>query len=229
IQELHPPLGTQDFGPYLSQLKSDGDVLVLFVGGTDGLRLAQQYPTYISRKLQIFDMSSQTSNGPKRNQLGGAANGLIALSAYMEALNTPANQEFLKLWYKKYPNQAPSQENAFGWSGMQFLDAALQKVHGDVSDKQKFLDALYSTSVDTPRGTIKLDDHHDAITDAFVYQLQKSGSTITEKPLKTYSGIGQFWDRTPAQIAKFPLGRMKGQWVGMTKEKLGDVITLPKS
>jgi branched-chain amino acid transport system substrate-binding protein len=229
VQELHPPLGTNDMGPYLSQLNGDADVLVLFVGGTDGLRLAQQYPNYVgNRKLQVFDMSSQTSNGPKRNELGPAAAGLIAQSAYMEALNTPSNQNFLKLWYAKHPNQPPSQENAFGWTGMQFLDEALKKAGGDMSDTQKFLSGLYTTSVDTPRGTIKLDEHHDAITDSFVYQLEKSGNNVTEKPLQTYGAIGQFWDRTPEQIEKFQLGQLKGKWVGMTKDKLGDVITLPK-
>ncbi|MDE3077824.1 MAG: ABC transporter substrate-binding protein, partial [Chloroflexota bacterium] len=207
VQEMHPPLGTNDFGPYLSQLKPEADVMVLFVTGTDGLRLAQQYPTYVNRKLQLFDMSGQTSNGPKRNQLGAAANGLIAQSQYMEALDTPANQEFLKFWYQKYPGKLPSQENAYGWSGMQFLEAALQKVHGDVSDKQKFLNALYTTRVETARGTLKLDEHHDAVADDYIYELETSGGKIVEKPIKTYSGMTQFWDRTPEQIAKFPLGK----------------------
>ena len=147
----------------------------------------------------------------------------------MEALNTPGNQSFLKAYYAKYPNKPPSQENSFGWSGIQFLDAALKKVNGDMSDTQKFLNALYTTSIDSPRGTLKLDDHHDAISNSFIFQFEQGSNGPTEKPVQTYSQVNQFWDRTPDQLSKFKLGQMKGQWVGMTKDKLGDVLTLPKS
>ena len=230
VQELHPPLGTSDMGPYLSQLSQDADVLVMFEAGADGVKVAQQYNNYVgNRKLQLFDMASQITNDGNRPQLGNTINGMVVQSAYMEALDTPANQTYLKAYKAKYPNRPPSQENAFGWSGIQFLDAALKKVGGDPSNTQKFLDALYSTSVDTPRGTLKLDEHHDAVADSFIYRFEAGSSGPVEKPLTTYSQIGQFWDRTPEQLSKFPLGQNKGKWVGMTKEKLGDVITLPKS
>jgi len=229
VQELHPPLGTADMGPYLSQLTQDADILAMFEAGADGVKVATQFNNYVgNRKLQLLDLSSQMTNDGNRNQLGATINGLVAQSAYMEALNTPTNQSYLKAWYAKHPNTPPSQENAFGWSGIQFLDTALKKVNGDVSDTQKFLDALYGASIDSPRGNIKLDEHHDAIADSFVYQFEAGSNGPTEKPLTTYSQIGQFWDRTQAQLEKFPLGQNKGKWVGMTKDKLGDVITLPK-
>jgi branched-chain amino acid transport system substrate-binding protein len=230
VQELHPPLGTSDMGPYLSQLSQDADVLVMFEAGADGVKVAQQYNNYVgNRKLQLFDMASQITNDGNRPQLGSTINGMVVQSAYMEALDTPANQAFLKAYNAKYASKPPSQENAFGWSGIQFLDAALKKVNGDPSDTQKFLDALYSTSVDTPRGTLKLDEHHDAVADSFIYRFEPGSGGPVEKPLTTYSQIGQFWDRTPEQLSKFPLGQNKGKWVGMTKDKLGDVITPPKS
>ncbi|HLQ31077.1 MAG TPA: ABC transporter substrate-binding protein [Chloroflexota bacterium] len=229
VQELHPPLGTADMGPYLSQLTQDADLLVTFEAGADGVKVAQQFNNYVgNRKLQVLDLASQTTNDGNRTQLGSTINGLVVESAYMEALNTPANQNYLKLYYAKYPNRPPSQENAFGWSGIQFLDEALKKVNGDVSDTQKFLQALYSTTIDSPRGPLKLDEHHDAIADTFVYQFEAGSNGPTEKPLTTYSQIGQFWDRTQDQLSKFPLGQNKGKWVGMTKDKLGDVITPPK-
>jgi branched-chain amino acid transport system substrate-binding protein len=230
VQELHPPLGTADMGPYLSQLTQDADLLAMFEPGADGVKLAQQYNNYVGgRKLQLLDIASQMTNDGNRLQLGSTINGLVVQSSYMEALNTPANQNFLKLYYAKYPNKPPSQEHSFGWSGIQFLDEALKKVNGDVSDTQRFLNALYSTTIESPRGTIKLDEHHDGISDSYIYQYEQGSSVPTQKPLTTYSQITQFWDRTPDQLSKFPLGQNKGKWVGMTKDKLGDVITLPKS
>ena len=67
------------------------------------------------------------------------------------------------------------------------------------------------------------------MADSFIYRFEPGSNGPVEKPVTTYSQIGQFWDRTPEQLSKFPLGQNKGKWVGMTKDKLGDVITLPKS
>src|SRR6185437_15411351 len=132
--------------------------------GADGVKVAQQYNNYVgNRKLQLFDMASQITNDGNRPQLGSTINGMMVQSAYMEALDTPANQAFLQAYTAKYPTRPPSQENAFGWSGIQFLDGALKQVNGDTSDTQKFLNALYTTSVATPRGQLKVDDHHDAV------------------------------------------------------------------
>jgi branched-chain amino acid transport system substrate-binding protein len=231
VQELHPPLGTADMGPYLTQLTQDADLFALFEPGADGVKMAQQYNSYLgNRKLQLLDLASQMTNDGNRSQLGATINGLVVESAYMEALNTPANQNFLKLYRAKFPpDKPPSQEHAFGWVGIQFLDEALKKVNGDVSDTQKFLNALYSTSIESPRGTVKLDEHHDGVSDTFVYQFEGIGGSAIQKPIATYSQTGQFWDRTPDQLSKFPLGQNKGKWVGMTKDKLGDVITPPKA
>src|SRR5579883_2275231 len=230
VQELHPPLGTSDMGPYLSQLTQDADLLALFEPGADGVKLAQQYNNYVgNRKLQLLDMASQMTNDGNRPQLGSTINGLVVQSSYMEALNDPANQAFLKAYYAKYLNKPPSQEHSFGWSGIQFLDQALKTVNGDVSDTQTFLNALYSTSIDSPRGPIKLDDKHDAISDSFIFQYEPGSNGPTQKLLTTYHAVTQFWDRTPEQLQNFPLGQNKGKWVGMTKDKLGDAITLPKS
>ncbi len=231
VQEIHPPLGTQDFGPYLSALNQQADVLVLFEPGTDGLRLSQQYAQYVgtSRKLQIFDMAGQMSNGKQRKDLGAVANGLVASSAYMEAYDFPVNQQFVKLWYGKFPNVPPSQENGYGWSGMQFLEAALKQVNGDESDNDAYLTARNSPQLDSVRGPLKLDEHGDTVMNMFVYQYELKGSELSQKPLQVYTSLSQFWDRTKEQVEKFPLGQMKGKWVGMTKDKLGDVISLSKS
>jgi hypothetical protein len=103
-------------------------------------------------------------------------------------------------------------------------------VNGNVEDQAGFLNAIYATKIDTPRGTVSLDDHHDVVQDKYMAQIVKDGNSIGLKVLKTYPNVSQFWDRTPEQLAKLNVGNMKGQWVGMTKDKLGaDVLTLPKS
>lgn len=49
---------------------------------------------------------------------------------------------------------------------------------------------------------------------------------MTTKLLDTYPNVARGWDRTQDQMAKFKFGSYKGKWVGMTKDQLGDVLTL---
>jgi hypothetical protein len=42
--------------------------------------------------------------------------------------------------------------------------------------------------------------------------------------LQTYPDLNQYWDWTPEQVAKLQIGKMKGKWVGMTKDQLQALI-----
>jgi len=59
----------------------------------------------------------------------------------------------------------------------------------------------------------------------YVYQIVKDGAGFGQKLLTTYEAVSRNWDRSPAEIDKFPFGKMKNKWVGMTKDKLGQLTT----
>jgi branched-chain amino acid transport system substrate-binding protein len=230
VQEVHPAPGTTDFGPFLAQLSNDADVLAVFEVGVDSLRFGQQYSDYAGgRKLQVLDLTGVQA-AANLNQLQGKTAGFVSTSNYIFTSDAPENQKFVKAFRTKYPNRDIAEQNVTGYVGGQVLTAALQKVNGNVEDQAGFLNAIYATKIDTPRGTVSLDDHHDVVQDKYMAQIVKDGNSIGLKVLKTYPNVSQFWDRTPEQLAKLNVGNMKGQWVGMTKDKLGaDVLTLPKS
>jgi branched-chain amino acid transport system substrate-binding protein len=230
VQEQHPPLGTNDFGPYLAQLSPEADLIVVFGVGTDGLRFGQQYRNYVNlEKVRVFDLGGQISSGSSRAQLGDNLVGMLAMSSYSLNYPTGGNEAFKKAWNEKYPGRGISQEAANGYAGGQVLDAALTKVGGRIEDTQAFLDALHTIELDTVRGPVKLDSSGSVVVDNYFMEFVKgSEGTVVEKPLKTYKGISLSWVRTPLQLQNFPYGTLKGKWVGMTKEKLGDVVTLPK-
>ena len=66
----------------------------------------------------------------------------------------------------------------------------------------------------------------DVVQDMKIFTVEKQGGGIAQKMIETYKGVGQFWDRSEDQLRKFEFGKMKGKWVGMTKDQLGDVITI---
>jgi branched-chain amino acid transport system substrate-binding protein len=229
VQEQHPPLGTSDFGPYLAQLHPEAEVLVLFEPGADGLRFGQQYQNYMSLdKVKVFDMGGQITAGSFRRQLGDKIRGIIAMSSYSLNYATPANLEFQKAWEAKYPRRGISQEAANSYAGGQILEAALKKINGQIEDKDAFVKALRETQIDTVHGPTKLDETGSAYISNYFMEIVDSPNGPAEKSLETYENLSLFWMRTPEQLKNFPYTTFKGKWVGMTKEKLGDVITPPK-
>jgi len=225
VQEAHPPIGTADFGPYLAQLDSSADVVVTFLPGLDGLHFGEQFANYAgSRKLQVFDATGQYTSGANLAQLKDKTVGFMAENVYSESFDDPANTAFLKAFHDKYPGRTVSQDVAHGYAGGQILEAALKKVNGNVENKQAFLQAVYETNVNTPKGVIKLDENHDVVANVFIYQIVKLGDGVAQKIAKVSQGISGTWARPNDQLLHFPAGTLKGKWVGMTKDKLPSLM-----
>lgn len=225
VQELHAPVGTTDFGPYLTQLHPEADVILAFEPGADGLRFGQQYPNYAGRhKAQVVDILGQITGGANLAQLGDAAVGIIATSWYSEASDTPQAQQFAKAVAAAYPDRALSADLAIGYAGAQVIAAAIAKVNGNVQDRPALLNALYATNIDTPRGNVTFDEFHDVIGTVFVYQIVKDGDKYRQKLLQSAGGAKQLANYTLEEMKAAHFGKLKGKWVGMTKEQLGDLL-----
>jgi len=225
VQELHPALGSTDFGPFLAQLDSSADTMFGFTPGIDGLRLMDQYGSYASqRKLQILDPAGVLARGANLAALKDKAVGIDAIDTYTQALDTPPNMALLKVFRDKYPGRVISSDIVNGYVGVQALEAALKKVNGQIEQKQPFLDALHATDTDTAKGPIKLDKYHDVVQNMYVYQIVKQGNEFGHKLLQTYPAVTQFWDRDPGEVLRSQFGKLKGKWVGMTKDKLEQAL-----
>lgn len=230
VQELHPPLGTPDFGPYVAQLTQGADLLAVFLPGIDSLRFAQQYANYSgSKKPQVLDIFGQMSEGQNLAQEGKSALGFIGNFAYTPAVANAANGQFVKAWQAKYPGRPISGDAGQGYSGAQVLVAALKQVDSSGNFTQSLLNALGKIDVETVKGPLKLDSSHDIIQNNYFFKVVQQGDAITNQIVTTYPAVARNWDRTAEQISSFKLGSHKGQWVGMTKEKLGDVVGSPQT
>lgn len=222
VQEIHPALGTNDFGPFLAQLDKSADVLALFLPGTDGLHFAQQYQSYIDKqKLPMIDMGGPMTDSSNFGQLGDRATDFAAaVYNWSAAADNQLNQAFVKAWQQAHNGIIPPTRVATSYANAEILVSALQKVNGDLTDKQKFLDALYATNLATVKGPIKLDKYHDIVQNMYVYQVVKNGGQYSHKLLATYEAADQFWGRTPEESMHFPYGKLKGKWAGMSKAEL---------
>src|SRR5262249_59224592 len=56
VQELAPPIGTPDFGPYTGKIRRDVGVVATLVPGADGIRFIKQYEEFgLKGKIPVVD------------------------------------------------------------------------------------------------------------------------------------------------------------------------------
>ena len=225
VQETHPPFGNSDYGPYLAQMDSTADVLFTFLPGIAGLRFMQQYSNYsAAKKPQILDYLSVMMTGPNRPQLKDKLEGIVGSTYTNENSQSAAYKTFVQAWKAKYPDRLMDDSMASNWAGAQAIAAALQKVNGNVEDKQGFLNALYAIDLDTAKGPMKLDQYHDVIQNIYVVQAEKSGDSVAPKLLDTAPPVSQFGSFTKSQIEHLNSGKMNGKWVGMSQAQLQQLL-----
>src|SRR5437762_3319216 len=101
VQKIWTPLNTNDFAPFLSQIKRDSDaVLALFVG-----RLALQFMKQYQEagwhgKLPLLG-GGTTTDESVLPQMGYEALGTLTALHYSQAIESPANQKFARAFEAK--------------------------------------------------------------------------------------------------------------------------------
>jgi branched-chain amino acid transport system substrate-binding protein len=101
VQKLWTPLNTNDFAPFLAQIRRDIDaVLALFVGRL-ALQFVKQYQEAgLHGKLPLLGGGTITDESVLP-QMGDEALGTITALHYSQALDTPPNQKFARAFEAK--------------------------------------------------------------------------------------------------------------------------------
>ncbi|HVA26328.1 MAG TPA: ABC transporter substrate-binding protein [Chloroflexota bacterium] len=225
VQENYPAQGTTDFGPFLAKLDKSADFMFSFLPGIDGLRMMQTFDQYVDpKKVKVLDYGTAITSGANVAQLKDKAVGVIGgATLYVDSINSPANQAFMKAWSAKYPGRYVDADADRGYDGAGYIVAAIKAANGNVEDRSAsspFIKALSTTQFEGARGPLKLDANRDSVQNAYIQTVAKKGSNYVFQTLQTYKDVGKDWDRTRQEIEKFPFGTLAGKWPTMTKDKL---------
>ena len=89
VQEIWPPLGTQDFKPFLAQVRQDADVIMAFFAGGDALRFVQQYAeSGLKGKIAVVGKGFLVDENVLSKE-GNAADGIVTESHWSLLLDNP--------------------------------------------------------------------------------------------------------------------------------------------
>ena len=171
---LKAPLGSADFVPFVTQLKSQPTKdIYSFFSGADAVKY-----------IQAWNQLGLPAAGYKMNGAGflteqdvlavvkDLANGAITSLFWAVELDNPENKAFKDAYQKEY-NLLPDVFAVQAWDGMQALDLALQATKGDTSDKQKLIAALETVKFNSPRGAFEFDPAtHNPIQDMYMREVK---------------------------------------------------------
>jgi len=205
VQKLWPPLGTADLGPYLAQMRRDVDAVYAVFSGADALRFAKQFnDAGLKARLPLIGGGTFTDEHVLRT-MGDEALDIVTALHYSAALQTPANQKFLKAYEAKY-QQVPSYYSEGPYVTGMALKAALEAIGGDIENVDRFLGALRKVDLsDAPRGPIRFDTYGNPIQSVYVRKVERVGGKLQNTVIHTFPAVSQFWTYKPEDYLKNPV------------------------
>lgn len=174
VLELFPPLGTQDFAPFLARLDpGQVDAAYFVVFGSDAIRLVKQWEEYgLKGKVPLMSYGTSTDDF-LLGAMGKAAEGIFNVSQYSSTLESPENDRFVKAIRAK-TGSAPVIFHATAWVAAQLIARAIEDLKGEVEDLERVAKALRAAGegLKTPMGAIRFDTYNQIVPPLYVRQVQ---------------------------------------------------------
>lgn len=173
--EVYTPLNQLDFSAELSQLAATQPAAVFsFYPGALGVTFVRQYQQAgLLNKIPLY--TSNTLEGSAVTALGNAAVGTIIGDTWNPGLNTPASQQFVALFEKRY-GRVPSAYAAFSYDAVNLLDAALRELKGQAGDRKALAAAIKRAQFNSVRGSFKFGNNNFPVQNYHIFQVVKGAS-----------------------------------------------------
>ena len=206
------PIGTKDYGTTINSIPADSDGVAVMAVGADRIRLFEDWFNFgMDKKHKLYGMYwLQEDMLP---QIDDRAVGLVSNSLhYVSGIDTPENKAFVDAYATKY-KRLPSWFAESAYTAGLWVKTAVDKIEGDVENRDAFLKAVRSVQINAPRGPLRLDEYDNPIQNVYISKVEKVkhpilGETLINKPIKTYVAVSQFWTWKPEEfLARGPYKR----------------------
>jgi branched-chain amino acid transport system substrate-binding protein len=205
VAKIWTPIGTTDFSPFLARIPRDVDAVVAAVVGPIALRFLKQYDEFgLKRRTPIVGPGHMTDeiNLP---QMGDEAVGMITTLHYSAALTNQWNRTFVAAHMQRY-NRLPSAYSEAGYTTALWIDRALRRVGGRITDKAAFVQAMHALVVaDTPRGPLRLDPYGNVVQNIYIRRVDRVDGRLQNTVIYTYPNVSQFWTYPPEEYLRAPV------------------------
>lgn len=196
VDRFWTPIGNADYSSIVFSIPQDVDAIFVALGGADAVNFLNQYQQAGGDKPMIggtitVDQSVLSAKGETQDYLVGTPTaGPIADNA-----DTPEWEAFADAYREAYPDALPSPSlfaHAYYVSTQAMLEA-LEEVGGDLSDGQAaFREALAGLELETPTGTVTLDENRQAMADIYLTEVALAeDGTLRNEVVQVAENVGQ--------------------------------------
>ena len=171
VDEIYPGVTQPDFSAEISQISSQNpDAVFAFVpaGGVNFIRQYQQ--AGLLKRLPLLTVGMV--DGTTLPTLKETALGIQATHFWAPDTDTPVSKLFVEAFEKKY-GRIPSNFAAQGYDSALLLDAAIERVKGNVTDKDAFKAALKQGVAESVRGALKFNNNNFPINNWYAFETAK--------------------------------------------------------
>lgn len=193
VTEQKPPLGTTDYGPFISQVDPEEvEVVYAFFAGPGAIAFMQQMSEFgLLPGMQVTASGYFTAG--VLGAMGEPALGLVQGVQYTPSLDNGQNAAFLELFDAEVGG-VPGVYEAEGYLGAEVAARAIEAVAGDLSDPQAFLDALASLEFDSLAGPFRFGDNGQSVRDVYITRVvQNDEGVLVHEVISVIEGVSQDW------------------------------------
>ena len=208
VQKIWPPLGTNDFGPYIPTIKKDVDAIFTVLVGPMALQFPKQLAAAGIKKPVIGGGTSYDEF--VLPSMGDEVIGHVSALQYSAAIDTPKNAAFVKKYREKY-GKVPSYYSETNYTTAQMIHEVLKRTKGKWPGQEKFIKTLSSLKLDTVRGPVQFDELRNPIQNIYVKKVEKKKMHGFDKDelwntvIKTYPNVSQFYKYGKDKFLKQPV------------------------
>ena len=209
VQKMWPPINLADYAPYISTIKPEADSVFILPVGAGALTLPRQLQVAgIIPKMHLIG-SGTSFDEFVLPQLGDEVIGAVSPLHYSAALETPANEAFVKEYRTKF-GKVPSYFSESNYTTALMFDAVMSQTGGKWPGSKELLDLLVKIEVDAPRGPVSFDDLRNPIQNIYIRKVEKkkifgyANDELWNTVIKTYPNVSQFWKFDRAEYLKQP-------------------------
>jgi branched-chain amino acid transport system substrate-binding protein len=204
IKKMWAPNDCMDFGPYVSGIPSEADVICSVISGASTVRFIRGL-----RNSGILDRVKVVGGGPIADEnylpaLGDAALGVFTSFPVSGALPSPEYVAFKKRHLEK-TGKEPTSFGSIAYTGAEWVIQAIKNINGEVEDREKFMKALRTVQMDSIRGPLSLDKYGNVLQNIYIREIEKVGGKYQNTVVSTYPHCSQFWTYDPEEFLKQPI------------------------
>lgn len=177
VKEMFVPFPNVEFQALLTEIAAlKPDAVACFFAGGGAVKFVKDYAAAgLKDSIPLYG-SGFLTEGVTHAQ-GEAAEGIMTTLHYADSLDTPQNREF-RAAYKSAYNAEADVYAVQGYDTGLLLMQALEKTHGDISDRKAVIAAMEGAVIDSPRGQWKMSKAHNPIQDFYLRRVENGDNKV---------------------------------------------------